>query len=329
MSRAVTGPAVVICTYSEGRWNDLVQAIESIQRQTLPAQDLMVVVDHNPVLLARLRHEFPSLTAIENWQAPGLSGARNAGLASTNASVIAFLDDDASAAPDWLERLEAGYQDARVLGVGGAVEPVWQGGRPAWFPPEFDWVVGCSYPGLPEVAGDVRNLLGCNMSFRREVFEQIGDFQIGIGRIGTYPAGCEETELCIRARRAWPGRFFLYDPQVRVSHQVPASRGTWKYYRSRCYAEGLSKAAVTQFVGSTDGLASERRHALRTLPRAVAKDLADAARHGDLGGLARAGAIVAGLGFATAGFLSGRWAQRKWGPSVATEPEPDSEGLGA
>ena len=307
MSRASINLAVVICTYSEGRWNDLVEAVGSVLRQTRPAQDLVVVVDHNPGLLGRVRHEFPGLNAVENWQAPGLSGARNTGIASTNASVIAFVDDDASAAPDWLERLEAGYQDARVLGVGGAVAPVWQGGRPAWFPEEFDWVVGCSYAGLPEAAGDVRNLLGCNMSFRREVFEVVGGFQSGIGRIGTYPAGCEETELCIRARRAWPERFFLYDPQVKVSHQVPASRGTWRYYRSRCYAEGLSKALVAQSVGSTDGLASERRHALRTLPRAIAKDLAGAALHGDVWGLGRAGAILAGLGFATAGLLSGRW----------------------
>ncbi|TMG34990.1 MAG: glycosyltransferase family 2 protein [Chloroflexi bacterium] len=307
MSKEVTDIAVVICTYSEGRWNDLVQAVGSVLRQTRPARDLVVVVDHNPGLLSRVRHEFPGLTAVENWQSPGLSGARNTGLASTNASVIAFLDDDASAAPDWLERLEPGYQDTRVLGVGGFVAPVWQAGRPAWFPQEFDWVVGCSYRGLPESAGEVRNMLGCNMSFRREVFEVVGGFQSGIGRIGTYPAGCEETELCIRARRAWPERFFLYDPQVRVSHQVPAGRGTWRYYRTRCYAEGLSKALVAQSVGSTDGLASERRHALRTLPAAVAKDLAGVALHGDVWGLGRAGAIVAGLGFATAGLLSGRW----------------------
>jgi len=307
MSKEVTDIAVVICTYSEGRWNDLVQAVGSVLRQTRPARDLLVVVDHNPGLLSRVRHEFPGLTAVENWQSPGLSGARNTGLASTNASVIAFLDDDASAAPDWLERLEPGYQDTRVLGVGGFVAPVWQAGRPAWFPQEFDWVVGCSYRGLPEAAGEVRNMLGCNMSFRREVFEVVGGFQSGIGRIGTYPAGCEETELCIRARRAWPERFFLYDPQVRVSHQVPAGRGTWRYYRTRCYAEGLSKALVAQSVGSTDGLASERRHALRTLPAAVAKDLAGVALHGDVWGLGRAGAIVAGLGFATAGLLSGRW----------------------
>jgi len=139
MSKEVTDIAVVICTYSEGRWNDLVQAVGSVLRQTRPARDLVVVVDHNPGLLSRVRHEFPGLTAVENWQSPGLSGARNTGLASTNASVIAFLDDDASAAPDWLERLEPGYQDTRVLGVGGFVAPVWQAGRPGSRKSSIGW----------------------------------------------------------------------------------------------------------------------------------------------------------------------------------------------
>ena len=44
--------------------------------------------------------------------------------------------------------------------------------------------------------------MGCNMSFRREVFERIGGFAEEIGRIGKNPLGCEETELCIRARQA-------------------------------------------------------------------------------------------------------------------------------
>jgi glycosyltransferase involved in cell wall biosynthesis len=326
LSEPITGVAVIICSYSEARWNDLVRAVESIQRQTHPAQDLIVVVDHSPTLLQRVRHEIPGVRAVENREAPGLSGARNTGLTSTDASVIAFLDDDAAAAPDWLDRLMAGYRDERVLGVGGAVEPVWQAGRPAWFPSEFDWVVGCSYAGLPEAAGAVRNLLGCNMSFRREVFERVGGFRIGIGRIGAYPVGCEETEMCIRATHAWPDRIFLYDPMARVSHHVPKNRGTWEYYRSRCYGEGLSKALVAQFVGTADGLASERRHALRTLPRAVGRDLVDIARRGDVAGLGRAGAILAGVGFVIAGFLAGRGAQRNRAVPAVVELHPDGGG---
>ncbi len=307
MNQPVADVAVVLCAFAEARWNDLVRAIASVQRQERPARELIVVIDHNPTLLSRVRTEFPALTAVENQFAVGLSGARNTGLANTRSSVIAFLDDDAVAREDWLGLLEAEYRDQRVMGVGGAVEPVWEGRRPSWFPPEFDWVVGCSYRGLPVAVAAVRNLLGCNMSFRREVFDSVGGFRTGIGRVGTRPVGCEETELCIRAQQVWPNRLYLYQPAATVFHHVPAKRETWHYYRSRCFAEGLSKASVTRLVGSGQGLAAERNHALRTLPAGVLRDLAGLVRHGDFSYLGRACATVAGLGFTTAGFLAGRW----------------------
>ena len=61
---------------------------------------------------------------------------------------------------------------------------------------------------------------------------------------------------------------------------------------------------VTREVGADEGLSSERRHASRTLPLGVAHGLADAV-HGDLSGLTRAGAIVAGLAAVTAGYVTG------------------------
>lgn len=299
--------SVVICAYTEARWQELIAAVDSMQQQTLPPREIVVVIDHNPVLLARSREQFGSdrVVVVENRQAQGLSGARNSGIAAARGEIIAFMDEDAVAAPDWLERLSAAYADPAVLGVGGLIEPLWLAGRPAWLPEEFQWVVGCSYRGLPETTAPVRNLIGCNMSFRREVFEAVGGFRDGIGRIGARPLGCEETELCIRVQQRWTEGLLLYEPGARVLHRVPASRGRVAYFTSRCYAEGLSKALVARFVGSRDGLASERSYTLRTLPRGVWRGVGDALRR-DRGGLARAAMIVAGLAWTTAGYVMGR-----------------------
>src|SRR5688572_30210695 len=193
--------SVVICAYTEERWNELLASVESVQQQTLPPVEIIVVIDHNDALYQRARKILKNSMVIENQEVRGLSGARNSALALAKGSVIAFIDEDATASPDWLQTLNANYQDKTVLGVGGQVKPAWQIGRPAWFPEEFDWVVGCTYRGLPEQTASVRNLIGCNMSFRREVFSSVGGFRNGIGRIGTLPVGCEETELCIRARK--------------------------------------------------------------------------------------------------------------------------------
>jgi glycosyltransferase involved in cell wall biosynthesis len=299
------GVSVVICAYTEDRWDDLREAVESVRRQTTPPRELIVVIDHNPRLLARARASLPSVVVLANTQPRGLSGARNSGLAVARGEVIAFLDDDAVATPEWLARLGEGYLDEDVMGVGGAIEPLWLAGRPRWFPEEFSWVVGCTYRGLPPTRAPVRNLLGANMSFRREVFDVVGPFRNGVGRLGTRPLGCEETELCIRARQHWPRRRFLYEPRARVQHRVPASRAGWGYFRSRCLAEGISKAQVARLVGPGEGLASERTHAFRTLPKGVARGLADAALRGDPSGLGRAAAIVAGLAATTAGYILG------------------------
>jgi GT2 family glycosyltransferase len=264
-----------------------------------------VVVDHNSALLERVCAGLPDVIAVKNEEEHGLSGARNSGLAVAQGDIIAFLDDDAIAAPNWLEELTHDYRDPQVVGIGGAILPIWMHHQPAWFPEEFNWVVGCSYRGLPSATVKVRNLIGCNMSFRREVFDAVGGFRSGIGRVDTRPVGCEETELCIRVRQLWPDRLLLYKPTARVFHHVPSNRASWRYFFARCYGEGIAKAAVSRYIGVKDGLESEWKYSLQTLPTGVARGIAEAALERNPAGLARAGAIVAGLAVTTTGYLVG------------------------
>ncbi|MDP9294189.1 MAG: glycosyltransferase [Actinomycetota bacterium] len=301
--------SVVICAYADERWDDLVGAVESVRRQSAAPLEVIVAVDHNPRLFERARTCLPGVKVVENREARGLSGARNSGIAATRGDVVAFLDDDAAAEPEWLARLGALYHDPHVLGVGGAIDPRWLDGRPSGFPRAFDWVVGCTYEGMPTVLSPVRNLIGANMSLRREVFERVGGFRSGIGRVGRLPVGCEETELCIRARQQLPGGVFIYEPRARVEHSVPAGRATWGYFCRRCFAEGLSKARVSAWTGRHDALASERSYVRRTIPAAVRRELGDALR-GDASGLIRAAALVAGLAITSAGYLTGELRRR-------------------
>jgi GT2 family glycosyltransferase len=319
--------AVVICAYSLDRWLDLRAAVLSVEGQSIRPERIVVVVDHNPSLATLARRAFSSsVTVLENTGARGLSGARNTGVAASTEDVVAFLDDDAAAAPDWLERLRSRFADPAVVAAGGGVDPEWEGGRPLWFPPEFDWVVGCTYVGLPAVAAQVRNVIGANMAFRRSAFTSAGTFTTGIGRVGSRPLGCEETELCIRARRAEPGAIVLYDPAARVQHRVPRERATWRYFVSRCWSEGLSKAQVTTSVGDGAALASERSYASSVLPRAFWKGVRDATR-GDASGLQRSAAVATGLTSASLGYALGRGrALRARVASPAHLPEPELAG---
>jgi glycosyltransferase involved in cell wall biosynthesis len=311
---------VIICAYTLARWEYLRASIESVLQQAFEPVDLVIVIDHNTELYELVRSAYPAQQVIENENPAGLSGARNSGLAVAIGDVVAFLDDDAAAAPGWLEALIDGYGDPAVQGVGGSIEPVWAAGRPGWFPPEFDWVVGCTYRGLPRDIAAVRNPIGANMSFRRHLFETIGTFREGLGRIGETPVGGEETELCIRAVLHHPGARFLYNPGAKVRHHVPAGRGTWRYFVRRCYAEGLSKAAIGRSVGRGAGLASERGYATRTLPAGVLDGVRDAMR-GNAAGLLRAVAIITGLAVTTAGYVIGSMSARfDWTSSPVSRP---------
>lgn len=298
--------AVVICAYSDERRPQLVASIRSVLDQTVRPCRTVVVVDHNDGLLAYVRAYFPDVVAIANEAMRGLSGARNCGVRAAGADIIAFLDDDAIAEPDWLARLAAHYANPAVCGVGGKVLPLWQDGRPRWFPEEFQWVVGCSYRGLPDRLKPVRNPIGCNMSFRRAVFDTVGGFREGIGRTGQDAAGCEETELSIRICQAIAGSLILYDPQAVVHHHVTRNRSRWDYFRKRCIAEGRSKGAVVRATGASKTLAAEQNYVMRTLPEGVARGLVDAALRFDPWGLLRAVGIVAGLAFTVVGYAGAR-----------------------
>lgn len=302
--------SIVICAYDEARWSSIVEAVDSVLAQEAPVREVVLVIDHNRVLLDRAVATWSDhavINVVPSRGRKGLSGARNTGVTVACSEIVAFLDDDATAEPSWIARLIEPYADPRVVACGGSVVPALLGSRPQWWPLEFDWVVGCSYVGLPTVRADVRNVIGANMSARRDDVLAVGGFPEGIGRVGARPEGCEETDLYIRLARHRQGSCIRYEPSARVHHTVPAARLSWKYFRSRCFAEGLSKAKVAARVGQERALASERAYTLNVLPKGMGMGILGACRRERGAGL-RALAIGAGLAITTSGYLGGRLA---------------------
>lgn len=97
---SISGISVVICVYTEDRWDQIRAAIGSVRAQTLPSMETIIVVDRNPTLHKRLIATEPDASVVENREAQGLSGGRNTGAALAQGEIIAFLDDDAAADPD-------------------------------------------------------------------------------------------------------------------------------------------------------------------------------------------------------------------------------------
>jgi GT2 family glycosyltransferase len=318
MNRTRPAISVVIPCFAEERFEDVLEGVDALRRQTLPPAEIVIVVDHNPALLGRLRRSLGGIKVIASRECRGSSGARNTGIASTRGEIIVFFDDDATAEPDCLERLLGHYADETVLGVGGGLSPEWCNGRPRWFPEEFNWVVGCSYRGLPSRPTPQRNLLGAAMSFRRGALEAVGGFSAEMARTGRHPLGVDDTEVCIRIRREFPGSVLLYAPDARARHKVPATRARRRYFCTRCFAEGRAKAALTTVSGWGESLSSERAYLVRVLPVGVLREVLSALTGKDSAGLQRSLAIVVGLFLTTAGYVAGT-IQGSWGRAVRTQ----------
>lgn len=311
--------SVIVCAYTERRWSQIQVALASLACQTVKPCQIVVVADHNPVLYERLKTEYPHFDVLPNRSDRGLSGARNTGVENSEGDIVAFLDDDARAEPEWLGALLAPYEDESVLGVGGRVLADWgSADKPAWLPDEFLWVVGCSYRGLPNARAEIRNPVGANMSFRKSAFTHAGLFDSSVGRNVALegPLGCEETEFSIRLLEKSPNGRIIYEPRAVVYHHVDRSRRTLHYFLSRCYAEGCSKARVARLTGVSAALSSERHYVAHTITHAVQRELWILLRPGGKYALRRLSALVLGVlsaatGYTRAMFVSSQFTFRK------------------
>lgn len=303
--------SVVICAFTEARWDDLLAAKASLDTQSLEPQEVIVVIDFNPRLLERARRQFPDTIVIANGASKGLSGARNTGVAAAQCGIVLFLDDDAVADPEWVRYMCEPFDEEDVVGVGGLALPRWDTGeRPNWFPEEFLWVVGCSYVGLPDDGAAIRNPIGSSMGFRRKNIIACGGFSSSLGRIGSKPLGGEETELSMRMLNASRHLRVVMSSKAVVNHRVTSERRRAGYFVRRCYWEGVSKSMIVRLPSSgaergSERLNTERAYVLSVLPAGFLGGCKAALKHHSLRPLGRSLAIAGGLAATCAGYLRG------------------------
>ncbi|WP_164842509.1 glycosyltransferase [Actinoplanes solisilvae] len=277
---------IVIPTHSEQRWSSLVRTVACAKSQQAAPAEVVVVVDHNPALFARIQRELPTVTVLENAYAQGVSGNRNTGAFHAKTALVAFMDDDITAGSDWLGRLIEPFADPRVVGTGGGIIPAWEGDEPRWMPAEFLWAVGGSYAGMPTETSPIRNVWSAGMVVRRSTFDAVDGFRVGFGKLGDRNRP-EDTELCLRMSK-YDGGHWMFVPAATIRHEVPANRSSFPWFVKRCYAEGRGKVQMAGLDdGGNDSLGAERSY-LWSLPKALVRNLVT-------GDFRRAGGIVAGV----------------------------------
>lgn len=332
--------SVIICCYTEKRLKDIHEVVESVLAQTLKPREVIIAVDHNKQLYERLAETYRNSVKIHrnsvnlnqspdcqspapnpqppvpivlvlNEGAQGLSETRNVGIRAASGDIVAFIDDDALAEPDWLGNLIRPFQlpipnpQSHVVAVGGQAIPLWPNDkRPSWFAEELDWIVGCTYKGLPLDGNRIRNVAGCNMAFRKEVFERVGFFRSDIGGLKETPRGGEEAELCLRISRALPEALIIYKKQATIHHTVTPRRTTWRYLWQRSYNEGFYKAKVQKLRQPTQQTLSTEDSYLRYLMfKSIPERLRGFYKKGKL---LQVGAIIITITATGVGYILGR-----------------------
>ena len=201
--------SIVICTYNRAEY--LQKCLDSMLNQTYGNFEVIVVNGPSTDNTAGILRNYPFQT-IQQIKKSGLSAARNLGIKEAKGEIIAFIDDDAVADKNWIKNLKKGYNDETIGGVGGIIykartTDVWQAkvvvnkfGVPKCIDEGEYYSLDDFYPCI----------VGCNMSFRKEVLLRVGCFD------NYYKYYHDEIDICVRIVKA--GYKLEYEPKAVVYH---------------------------------------------------------------------------------------------------------------
>lgn len=236
--------SVIICTWNRdamladtlASWREVVSGGRRVE---------LVIVDNastdgTAAVCAAFLDDAPGEARVVHEPQPGLSFARNRGLAESRAEIVAFVDDDVYFDPAWVRSvLDAFATHPGAGAIGGRSVPVFEVPRPRWVHDSMFVYYGSTHSGdrlramhFPE------HPFGVNMAFRREVFDRVGGFRTDLGRIGASLLSNEEKDLFQRVHEA--GIEVLYVPGAVIHHRVPAERVSKTWLLRRAYWQGIS-----------------------------------------------------------------------------------------
>lgn len=266
--------SAIICTHNREAY--LGAAIDSLLSQVFAGQFEVIVVDNASTDRTRdLVTDRLSDQRLRYVHEPtiGLSIARNTGANAAASSILAYLDDDAVASPHWLHTLYHAYQTNERLAIaGGKVTLLWNGAcSPVWLSPGLAANLGAYDLGDAVVYVEQPNLTprGLNYSVRRCFLEQVGGFDLRLGRVGNNLLSNEELRLTELALNA--GWQVAYLPEAIVAHHVAPERLHRAWFLQRGWWQGISEYHREQITGNVGwqqlGHAGER--CLRGLYRSL------------------------------------------------------------
>jgi GT2 family glycosyltransferase len=262
--RALTrrGPSVTVCICTHDRTAYLRACLDSLRMQTVGQDGFdIVVVDScsSPAAAAEIRHLVASLpnASLIRVDEIGLSVARNAGARAASGYYVAYIDDDALAAPDWVEQISrvAAEQPVPPAVLSGRALPVWEAPLPAWWPDHLRGVLtitewnGRGEYRTPEVPKGI-GPYGANFVVDRDALLAAGGFLENLGRRGNMLLSDEDVHLAWKLQDG--GRSIRHDSRIMVQHCIQAQRLTPAWLLQRLYWQGASTVSTRRLLGQPE-----------------------------------------------------------------------------
>jgi glucosyl-dolichyl phosphate glucuronosyltransferase len=238
--------SAIICTHNRADY--LPKAIQSLIEQTLNSSlyeilivdncstdDTKKIATEKIADVANLRYIYEPIL--------GVAQARNTGWQNAKGEYIAYLDDDAIAVPQWLEKILEVFATVqpKPACVGGKVNPIWEAAVPDWIPEHLLGLYAIvDYGETPTFLKRNQFFVATNSAFPKQILEETVNFSNGLGRKGKKLLSMEENLIQDELRKQGYGLY--YHPEIAIQHHIHASRLTQDWLLNRVYWEGISAA---------------------------------------------------------------------------------------
>ena len=242
--------SVVICTYNRDKY--IYNVLKSIAKNNFSFEKYEIVLinnnstDNTENECKRFQNDFPQVKFnyfIEKNQ--GLSHAKNRGIKESTGEIIIYVDDDATVNQEYLQSYYDFFEKHTfAAAAGGAVIPRYETEKPKWMSYYTEQLISCYFYKGEKIKQFKRGFpCGGNSAYRKKVFDEIGLFNVDLGRSGNNLIGAEEKDIFdkMRSRKLT----FYYLPQAILYHIIPQKKLTNEYFRNLTISIGRSEKIRT------------------------------------------------------------------------------------
>ncbi|MFZ9045495.1 MAG: glycosyltransferase, partial [Cyclobacteriaceae bacterium] len=239
--------SVIVCTFNREKY--LKNCLDHLADQNAtPAEYEIVIINNNsPDNTESLCHAFIEQNTNLNItyhleMKQGHTFARNAGIERSNGEILSFVDDDAFVHKDYVSEIKNAFKQSNVQAIGGKINPIYEAGKkPSWMSRYLLPLVSALDMGetVKEFKG-TKHPIGANMAFRKSVFDEIGNFDVTLGRRGISGLeGGDEKEVFLRMKKL--KMRLEYHPSICVEHIIGENRTTESYVKGLALGVGSSE----------------------------------------------------------------------------------------